>query len=439
MVRAIYRSRASRARPAACGPDPGVGAAWLTSSPSVAGTREPSPPTTPQERLTAELSARSVGAAYVFKPDHYRRGQSGIREPVDLVWATNGVVVLMSMKGGRDKPQARAKSMRQLGGVLRAWRGGQSLRGRNATTEFVLEFDPEVPVVLLSVLEGATVPLAVHADEARRLAVAMVATVPQDVLEKLAHMGGGSRDLIAALRRVPDGSLRRDQALDLVEEVRDAAYWQSPVGAAPAYRESPLTSYIWRLLLSMREAFVAARPEAAARRTPTALAADITPTIDDVGWRGLYSVLGTIYSPLSATAPRLILPPQSVEDLQADILGFSRVARASGASIVVPSTLAPIPPDVGAWPPAQNEGAYVLHVDDHVLLVGRSTGPGGPPFLREWHAGWSRASREASPGFPPLSVVLYTPDCGMGLMIAGVTGARTGSATRAVVSSAGVR
>ena len=54
-------------------------------------------PQNKQEHLVSLITQYSVGSAFVFEPDEFRKGQA-TREPADLVWHCNECTVLIYMR-----------------------------------------------------------------------------------------------------------------------------------------------------------------------------------------------------------------------------------------------------------------------------------------------------------------------------------------------------
>jgi hypothetical protein len=95
-----------------------------------------------QEQIVRQLSEASFGSAFVFKPDLYKKGRQGNREPVDLVWACSNCILLMAMtKTGGSRDKMFRHNMSQLNGWMRIWKQGRHLVGRNSTQEFNITFD----------------------------------------------------------------------------------------------------------------------------------------------------------------------------------------------------------------------------------------------------------------------------------------------------------
>jgi hypothetical protein len=88
----------------------------------------------PQETVLEELMQRSFGAQFLYAPRKYRKGNAH-REPADLAWVTDDLVILFYLCASSDSLEAQTQhNQTQAAGYHRLWATGRSdyaLRGRN--------------------------------------------------------------------------------------------------------------------------------------------------------------------------------------------------------------------------------------------------------------------------------------------------------------------
>lgn len=107
-----------------------------------------------QEKIAAELSRRSMGAPFLFRPDGYRNGKT-LLEPCDLVWAYNGCIILFSMiEGGRSREKMSRHNFNQMKGFYKERHRGYSIKGKNPYSRFDIAFDQYPHKVLISLVKG---------------------------------------------------------------------------------------------------------------------------------------------------------------------------------------------------------------------------------------------------------------------------------------------
>src|SRR5579862_580556 len=100
-----------------------------------------------QESLMKIVGGRLMAAPFLFCPDLWRPHPRKTREPADLVWACNNVVVLMYLQqhqmhdnGEKNKKKYQDgidHNLRQAGGALKAWKR-HLISGKNEWHRFSL-------------------------------------------------------------------------------------------------------------------------------------------------------------------------------------------------------------------------------------------------------------------------------------------------------------
>jgi hypothetical protein len=88
-----------------------------------------------QESSIEFLAQYSCGAPFFFLPEDYRKGKSGKREPADLAWVDDELVVLFYLtESAEDIEKQIQHNLRQARGYRRLWRSRDTryvLRGKN--------------------------------------------------------------------------------------------------------------------------------------------------------------------------------------------------------------------------------------------------------------------------------------------------------------------
>lgn len=87
-----------------------------------------------QESVLEEFMQRSFGAQFLFVPKKYKKGTAH-REPADLAWVTDELVVLFYLRSSSESLESQIKHNRnQAAGYHRMWASGKpayALRGKN--------------------------------------------------------------------------------------------------------------------------------------------------------------------------------------------------------------------------------------------------------------------------------------------------------------------
>jgi hypothetical protein len=382
-----------------------------------------------QERIIAGLSERCVGGRLVFRPDPWPKGSTGTREPADLIWSTNGVVLLMSMKSGDGavKKKNQDKSLRQLKGGLREWRSGRRLTGFNGATRFDLAYDAKAHVVLLSLVEADDLPVTSHSAMAERLGVAIVATAPEALLHRLIYRRGTSRDLIEVLLAVDraGGEVTGAQVIEMLDSMHARAYVESSFGRQPLNRTDPLSNAQVQFVEALRGS-AGGQDRVTDVGAPAAFG--LGATMDDLGWSGLFTVLGALHNP---TSPRLFRPLDAdLAAMQAGVIALVGAVKGAGADIVGVSTYAPPPPGVELWPPDYLDNVEVHRVENHTLVLGRVARMSDSRFHRRWAECWADAQSQAQVGTPPVGLILHLSSVGVGYAFCGMSGTRASATHR---------
>lgn len=156
-------------------------------------------PESEQERIISAFSKKSFGAPFIWEPETYLKG-SGVREPADMVWTYKRTAFLVNMKAGNSTAERlHDANFRQLRGWVRAWVGGERLRGNNDWSSFDLAYDDVDLIVLISVAAGndtfCDVRPTEFADEALSKKALLAVRLSPQVFLFLAERGGSACDL----------------------------------------------------------------------------------------------------------------------------------------------------------------------------------------------------------------------------------------------------
>ncbi len=252
----------------------------------------------------------------------------------------------------------------------------------------------------------------------RESGVAIVATVPQVLFEALADEAGTSRDLIDLLTAIqPDSPLAAEDAQSLLLALKQRAWIGSSVSTHPAYVRSPLADFLATTFLVLRNC--AGEGEKAS--TGFADCADIAAAMDDLGWRGLYSVLGAIFDPTAGPASPLWLPE---EDPKQSIMEFIDFLRLDGSERVQASTIPEVPHDLTDWPPPFEDDVTHLQLGRHALVVARARDLRSMTLRSQWRSMWEQALARTDESYPPLGVISWQSVMGPGFFTVGVRGQR---------------
>jgi hypothetical protein len=167
---------------------------------------------------------RSHGSPYLFAPETYSLG-SGTREPSDLAWSCRDSLILITMQDSRDSYASQVEhNLKQVRGFLRLWdKGTGDLKGSSPYATFSIMVDDHDHLALLSIVSCDDARAEVH-DYATRpgnqaeARLAVVASLPQSVMEMLAENGGSAADLAAFLTTISaiSGGVDEDEALRLL-------------------------------------------------------------------------------------------------------------------------------------------------------------------------------------------------------------------------------
>ena len=170
-----------------------------------------------QEQLIHQLSTHSMGAPFIFEPPIYDTGK-GQREPADLVWACNNVVILLYMKGKKEDTTSSSEiilnrrkklieaNFRQAKGWIKEWRDGRELIGRNDYQEFKIKYSQKKHCIVLGIIDYGDQEGCYHLDYAEDLGVNMCATFSQKALEYIISMGCTFIDIVQLILGLKNSS-----------------------------------------------------------------------------------------------------------------------------------------------------------------------------------------------------------------------------------------
>ena len=201
-----------------------------------------------QEKIAAELSAKSLGAPFLFVPDAHRAGKTLVA-PCDLVWVCNGGIILFRFaESGRSRDKMSRHNFNALKSGFREWRLGRRLKGKNRYASFGIPFDQYPHKALVSVVKGPEAASEWNGEVSRELAAegcppTLCATIPLNVLEYIAAHGGSATDLLQYLSRLSgpasEPGMTEAPSLRAVRRQHNAAYNFAPPGEFIDFRTDP--------------------------------------------------------------------------------------------------------------------------------------------------------------------------------------------------------
>lgn len=171
-----------------------------------------------QEQIVHKLSEGQIGAPYVFFPEKWSKKRDSQREPCDIVIACNNCIVLMYMtcsKASRfEKIDHNLK--KQAKGWIKAWKGGQNLRGVNGSFRFDIPYGMYKHVVVVSVINCPDDLAENHEKERADYCIDICITMPQSAIEYFALTGAGLADFLKILKLVQSANAQIN-ALELMK------------------------------------------------------------------------------------------------------------------------------------------------------------------------------------------------------------------------------
>jgi hypothetical protein len=154
-----------------------------------------------QETVLEEFMQHSFGAQHLYVPKKYRKGTAQ-REPADLAWSADGLVVLFYMTASTKKLKDQIEhNRRQANGYHRLWATNKpqyALKGRNQFgDECSVSYDSvQVYLTLLVVSDECGIDILQPITPKTRNAVIVV---PEMLLHRVAQFGGSIVDLLTLI------------------------------------------------------------------------------------------------------------------------------------------------------------------------------------------------------------------------------------------------
>ncbi|XYX72744.1 hypothetical protein ACAD36_00701 [Clavibacter nebraskensis] len=214
-----------------------------------------------QERTMREFLGYSLSAPMLFAPPEYAKGSS-TREPPDLVWMTQDLLLLMNMRSSKANQEKQDDhNFRQLRGWLRTWASSHvTLDGDTPIGRVEFEWG-ERPVALLSITAAQDSYAEVRHDLISENHVAadhtlISCTLPAEALMHLVRLGGSAVDLAHLIerladagRRVPVGELKQ-WMLTEVESSIETLF--AKYGPGPHFDDDFVDSYAYETVQGLR-------------------------------------------------------------------------------------------------------------------------------------------------------------------------------------------
>jgi hypothetical protein len=214
-----------------------------------------------QERLLRDFLGFSLGAPMLFAPPEYAKGSS-TREPPDLVWMTQDMLLLMNMQSSTSSQEKQDKhNFTQLRGWLRAWASSPlTLEGDTPLGRVAFAWG-ERPVALLSVTAAKYTWAEVRYDIIPKTHqasqhVVICCTFPAEALMHLVRMGGSAVDLAHLIERVAQENRRVPldelQAWMQVEVEASIETLILKYGPGPHFEDDFIDSYAFETIQGLR-------------------------------------------------------------------------------------------------------------------------------------------------------------------------------------------
>ncbi|MBX4912783.1 hypothetical protein [Rhizobium bangladeshense] len=146
------------------------------------------------EKLIAAYCRNSFSAAGLFHPN--QRKKTG--EPADLALKAGRTLFLFWMQQSKQWFHASCQhNLEQAAKHLPRWKDGLSIRGGNEFRDFEINWADIDNFAVISVVDGKEQLCCAHPLDqiGHREKLSAVVTVSGTVLEQIAHMGGGAREL----------------------------------------------------------------------------------------------------------------------------------------------------------------------------------------------------------------------------------------------------
>lgn len=177
-----------------------------------------------QEYIVHQISRHILGQPAVFFPDNYGNSQ----EPADIAWVANRCAMLMYMtKSGQAPDKKQRHNLRQLHRWMKHWRRGVALTGSVGDSTYSFSFSDIDHVIGLSIVDGGGDWCENHADHVIGRSddkLSVCATITGTVMEQIARLGFGVRDIVFfldSMRHVPSMRVSEEEMLRGTLEVHN--------------------------------------------------------------------------------------------------------------------------------------------------------------------------------------------------------------------------
>jgi len=150
---------------------------------------------TRQEELVTKFISSSISSRSTFHPQQWRNG----REPADMIISLGCVLILINMTHGKSYFEDLCEhNIKQAILRINEWRDNRPIRGHNEWRSFSIAWTDVSKIAVISVVDGPHSACTAHDIGNLGLPdkVRICATITSDVIENIAHLGGGARDLI---------------------------------------------------------------------------------------------------------------------------------------------------------------------------------------------------------------------------------------------------
>jgi hypothetical protein len=159
-------------------------------------------PTNEHEAIVGMFSRLSLGAINIFHPDLYHKG----KEPADMIFLNRRSIIVFYMTTiGRSFEKASIHNFDQAKKQLRLWKKGCfKITGSNQFRKFDVSYNDVDNILVIGVVGGKVEASQLHLDSVGwDHKIKAVATIASSTLFRIARMGGGVRDILAFVKKLP--------------------------------------------------------------------------------------------------------------------------------------------------------------------------------------------------------------------------------------------
>jgi hypothetical protein len=163
-----------------------------------------------QESVLEELMQSSFGAQYLYTPERYKKG-SGNDEPCDLLWFSNGVLVLFYMTSGKKSIEKQDEhNLKQAHKWNKYWSSCPKtiVRGKNRYGDNLALQRNEVRLLASISVISHDVGIVFHPQKRNNSIDGFTCTIPEKLIHFISQFHGTVIDLLQILLQYSNNLLR---------------------------------------------------------------------------------------------------------------------------------------------------------------------------------------------------------------------------------------